>query len=114
MNYRNIIAASALAFAGLVAAGPASAEGFYSVAPDNLIDQCVAEIGKQADYTGGVRVEHEVLSERRRTVGYTLKIDTTIFSDAEGGIVREYATRCVVTGGEQPIRFRIKESNAGA
>ena len=114
MNRHNIIAASALAFAGFLASVPASAGGFYSVAPDYMIDQCVAEIGKQANYDGGTRVEHEVLSEERRSVGYTLKIDTTIYSDNEGEIVREYATKCVVAGGEQPIRFRIKESNTGA
>ncbi|MDX1509077.1 MAG: hypothetical protein R3358_12400 [Woeseiaceae bacterium] len=114
MNYRNIIAAATLAFAGLLGSAPATAAGFDSVAPDTLIDQCVAEIGRQADYTGGVRVEHEVLSAPRRTVGYTLTIDTTVFSDTDGQVVREYATKCVVTGGETPLRFRIKENRAGA
>lgn len=113
-NSTNIIAASALAFAGLLASAPASAGGLYPVAPDYMIDQCVAEIGKQANYEGGVRVEHQVLSEERRSIGYTLRIDTTIYSDNEGEVVREYATKCVVAGGEQPIRFRIKESNTGA
>ena len=114
MNHRNIITASALAFAGLLGSAQASAQGFYSVAPNYMIDQCVAEIGQQADYTDGVRVEHEVLSERRRSTGYTLTIDTTIYADTEGDIVREYATKCVVAGGDEPILFRIKESKTGA
>ena len=109
-NRNNWIAARALAIAGLMATPGAQAQGFYSVAPDYQIRQCVAEIGKHADYTGGVRVEHDVLSERRRSVGYKLTIGTTIYSDDNGEIIREYATTCVAAAGEQPLVFRIRES----
>ena len=114
MNYRNTIIASALAFTGLLTATTASAQGFYSVAPDYQIQQCVAEIGKHADYSGGARVEHDVLSERRRSVGYKLTIGTTIYSDNGSDVIREYATTCVAAPSEKPVVFRIRENKSGA
>ena len=107
MKNRKLIAA--LAFAGLTISAGAQAAGFYAIASDRQIQQCVTEIGNQADYSGAARVEHNVLSEERRTVGYILTIDTTIYSETEGDVIREYATKCVVAAGEEPLRFTIRQ-----
>ena len=52
---RSLAALAALA----VTAAPAGAAGFYSVAPDRDIRQCVQAIGERADYSGAARVEHD-------------------------------------------------------
>ena len=111
MINRNKIAASTLAAIGLIAivmGSSAIAAGFDEVAPQHDVNLCVSEIGNQADYTGAVRVRHEVESTKRRTVGYSLAIKTTVFAENDGEAVREYKAMCVVAGGETPLRFKIR------
>jgi len=106
---RNKIAASTLAALGLIAiGGTALAAGFHEVAPERDINLCVSEIGSHADYTGAIRVRHEVESRKRRTVGYSLTIQTSVFADNDSEAVREYRAICVVAGGEAPLKFKIK------
>ena len=109
MNHRNKITASLLAVVGLIAInGPALAAGFDEVAPQHDINLCVNEIGSHADYTGAVRVRHEVESRKRRTIGYSLTINTSVFAEKDGEAVREYRAICVVSGGETPLKFKIR------
>ena len=109
MIHHNKITASILAAIGLIAIGsPALAAGFYEVAPKRDINLCVSEIENHADYTGAVRVRHEVESSKRRTVGYSLTIDTSVYVEKDGKAVREYKAICVVAGGETPLEFTIE------
>ncbi len=109
MIHRNKIAASTLAIIGLIAiSGSALAAGLDEVAPQSDINLCVNEIGSHADYTGAVRVRHEVESKKRRTVGYSLTIETTVFAETDGEAVRKYKAICVVAGGETPLKFKIR------
>ena len=99
----------ALAIAGLSAPAAASTTfDFQEVAPADKVDVCVAEVGNRADYTGAVRVIHDVESEQRPSFGHRLVIDTTILSEGDT-VIREYATVCVVANGDEPVSFRIRE-----
>jgi hypothetical protein len=42
-------------------------------------------------------------------VGYTLKISTSLYGEAEGEAIRAYAATCVVNGDNQPLQFDISE-----
>ncbi len=109
MNHRNKITASFLAAIGVIAiSGSALAASFYEVAPQRDIDLCVSEIRNHADYTGAVQVRHEVESSKRKTIGFSLTIDTSVYVEKDGKAVREYKAICVVTGGKTPLKFTIK------
>ena len=111
MINRNKIVASSLAALGLIAISAPTLAGFYEVAPNKDVDLCVSEIRAHADYTGAGRVRHEVESSKRRAMGYSLKIDTTVYSEVDDEAIREYKSVCVVTGGEKPLKFSIKETS---
>jgi hypothetical protein len=110
MINRSKIAATFLATTGLIAFSAPAWAGVYESAPNRDIDLCVSEIRQNADYTGASRVRHDVESEKRRSMGYSLKIDTTVYSDIDGQAIREYKAVCVVTGGKKPLRFTIEKA----
>ena len=114
MINRNKMAASSLAVIGLIAVSSPTLAGFYELAPNEDINVCVAEIRENVDYTGAGRVRHEVDSKKRRSVGYSLKIDTTVFSEINGEVISEYKAVCVVIGGKTPFRFTIEKSGDDA
>ncbi|HEX5788817.1 MAG TPA: hypothetical protein VFY03_11590 [Woeseiaceae bacterium] len=107
---RTILPAAVLitAFGGAVLAPPAEATGFYAEAAPRDIDMCVAEVRARADVRDAARVRHFVASTKR-TVGYSIEIETTVYAPGSGGVLREYETVCVATGGEQPARFTMRE-----
>ncbi len=109
MINRSKIVVRSLAALGLIALSSTTLAGFYEFAPQRDIDLCVAEIQAYADYTGAGRVRHDVESSKRKTVGFSLKIDTTVYADIDGAAIREYKTVCVVTGGKKPLKFTIRE-----
>ncbi len=63
------------------------------------------------DYSGATRVRHDVIAIERRTVGYTLKISTSVYGEAEGEAIRAYAATCVVNGDNSPLSFDIDQSS---
>ncbi len=93
--------------ASLYAASPAAAIGFVADPPQRDIDMCVAAVRDRADYRGAGEVRHEVVSTKRRTVGYKIGIETTVRESAGGSVLREYRSVCVATGGPLPSRFDI-------
>ena len=111
MINRNKIIASSLAALGLFAISAPTLASYYEIAPNRDVDLCVAEIQAHADYTDAGRVRHEVESSKRRTVGYLLKINTTVYSEGDDKAIREYTAVCVVTGGKKPLKFSIKETH---
>lgn len=98
-------------FAIVLFAGTAKAGGFYSVAPDSDIEMCVTRIAEDADYVDAGYVRHEVVSSKRRTVGYELAIQTLVYDSIGGDVIREYQSECVATGGKSPGRFEIAEAD---
>jgi len=111
MINRNKIAASILAAMSLIVISAPTFAGFYEFAPKKDVDLCVAEIQAHADYDGADRVRHEVESSKRRAVGYSLKIDTTVYAEGSDTAIREYKAVCVVTGGTKPLKFSIRETS---
>ena len=114
MIYRNKLAVFTMAAFGLFAVNAASAAGFYNLASNHDVELCVAEVKDNADYSGAGRVRHEIESTKRRSVGYSLKIATTVYGEADGQAIREYAAVCVVSGGKKPIEFTIREKDDAA
>ena len=96
----------AVVLSALTASSPAMAAGFYTAAPPRDIDRCVALVRERADFAEASRVRHDVTS-KRRTVGFVIEIDTTVYAPESGDVLREYESVCVATGGKSPSRFRI-------
>jgi hypothetical protein len=76
---------------------------------EHEVNSCVAEVRERLDYSDATRVRHDVTAIERRTVGYTLEISTSLFGQAEGEVIRAYATTCVVNGDNAPLQFDIAE-----
>ena len=74
------------------------------------IDSCVAAVAARADYSDAAHVRHAVVDIKERTVGYRLTIETSIYSDANDSVIREYATSCVVNGKHAPMQFTMTET----
>lgn len=115
MKIQKNVVMSALATLGFFVSTSATADfRFPELAPQQTVDVCVAEISGHANYVGATRVRHEVESTKRRTIGHVLRIDTRVYGETEDEVIREYATKCVVGTGEEPVSFKIRETIAGS
>lgn len=104
-------AVASIVLAGLYAfASPAGAATVTESGVENEVNSCVAEVRERLDYSDATRVRHDVTAIERRTVGYTLKISTSLYGEAEDEVIRAYAATCVVNGDNQPLQFDISES----
>ncbi len=112
MRTINTKTAISLALLGMFfTVGAAQAEyGYPEVAPQETIDACVAEIAKKANYEEANYVRHEVRSKARATIGHTLNINTLVYNEADGQVIREYRTLCAVSNRPEPVAFKIRES----
>ena len=112
MKVSKAAVSTALAIAGLVVSSGAFAlPGFTEQAPASSIEQCVAQIGEQANYDNAGRVRHLVESKERRVSGHTIKIDTIVFGIDGSEVIREYTTICAVSDDAVTRRFKIKEKS---
>ena len=110
MLNRSKIAVS-LTIAGLYAlAAPAHAETVEESGVADEVNACVAAVREHVDYRDATRIRHDVTAIERRTVGYTLKISTAVFGDAENEAIRAYAATCVVNGNNPPLSFEMAQS----
>jgi len=78
---------------------------------EHEVESCVAEVRERLDYADATRVRHDVTAIERRTVGYTMKISTSVYGEAEGKAIRAYAATCVVNGDNAPLQFSLSEEN---
>lgn len=102
--------AASIAVLGLVISAGAQADSLFpQMAPQSTVDFCVTQIADHADYSGAIRVRHEVESKERRSIGHELRIDTRVYGDTEEQLIREYATTCAVGNSQRPLTFRIRE-----
>lgn len=92
-------------------AAPAGAATVAESGVANEVNSCVAEVRERLDYSDAIGVRHDIVAIERRTVGYTLKISTTLFGQDEGETIRAYATTCVVNGNNKPLKFSISKSS---
>lgn len=101
-----------IALAGLyIFASPAFAATAAETGVEHEVNSCVAEVRENVDYSDATRVRHDVLAIERRTVGYTLKISTSLFGETENDVIRAYATTCVVNGNNEPLSFEITDNS---
>lgn len=105
-------AAISLTLIGLfVMAGMVNASSVVDTGLEDEVNACIAEVREHLNYSDATRVSHYVIAIERRTVGYTMSIDTSVFGKAEGEAIRNYATTCVVNGNHKPLQFEISEIN---
>jgi len=90
---------------------PAGAATVAESGVEDEVNSCVAEVRERMDYNEVTRVLHDVVAIERRTVGYTLKISTSLYGEAEGKVIRAYATTCIVNGNNKPLKFTFSETS---
>lgn len=91
-------------------AGPAHAATAAESGLENEVNQCISEVRQHLNYDDAIGVRHVVTAIERRTVGYTMKIDTAIVGEGQDETIRAYATTCVVNGDNKPLKFAISET----
>jgi hypothetical protein len=98
--------------AGLyVIASPAGAATVAESGVESEVNSCVAEVRDRVDYSDAAKVRHDVTAIERRTVGYTLKISTSLYGETEGEVIRAYAATCIVNGDNKPLSFDIADNS---
>lgn len=112
MRQSKLVTFTAIGMLGL--AVQASAATVDEIKYDREVKSCVAEIRNHVSYDGASRVRHDVLLIKPKLVGYVMRIDTSIYTDAAGAPSREYATYCVVNGNHKPLKFEISETGDGS
>lgn len=113
MHMKTLKKLTTIAATGLLAATAAQADFVYpDVPPADKIDICIAAIAEQANYDDATYVRHEVASQPRAMLGYTLRINTLVYDEADGQLIREYRTTCAVSKRAEPVGFTIKEKSA--
>ena len=106
---KNAVSVS-LAVVGLVVSGSAFAlPGFVKQVPMSSVEQCVVQIGEQANYENAGHVRHEVDSKERQVGGHTMTIKTLVFGADGSEVIREYATLCAVSNTSKTKKFKIRE-----
>ena len=103
----------ALSLTAAPALAATAASKYEQAEIDQEIASCVAEVANHADYTDAGQVQHEVVITKRRTIGHKLNIRTSVYSDGDSEMIREYMTRCVAYRDNKPVRFRISELGEG-
>jgi len=92
-------------------AAPTHAATAEETGLENEVNQCISEVRQHLNYDDAIGVRHVVTAIERRTVGYTMKIDTAIVGDGQDETIRAYATTCVVNGDNKPLKFEINEAS---
>ena len=92
-------------------AGSASAATAAESGLEDEVNQCLSEVRQHLNYDDAIGVRHEVTAIERRTVGYTMKIDTAVVGEGQNETIRAYATTCVVNGNNKPLKFVISETS---
>jgi hypothetical protein len=110
MQKQNTVVASSLAVVGLfLFTGSIAASPFDEGPSDSSVKACVAQIAEQANYDDAAGVRHEVVTKERRISGHLMMIDTKVYDQINGEVVREYATTCVVGHNGNQLSFKIKQ-----
>ena len=107
MTQSKVLTFAAIGMLGVAA--QASAATVDEIKYDSEVKSCVAEIRNRVSYVDANYVRHDVTLVKPKLVGYVMKIDTAIYTEAAGEPEREYATYCVVNGNHKPLKFEISE-----
>lgn len=115
MRNKKLVVRIVLSSAALIVlAGQASAARETWSGIDAEISTCVAAVAEHANYSDATRVRHAIVGVKERTVGYKLKIETSLYSDDSKQAIREYATSCVVNGSNVPMLISVSETDDDA
>jgi hypothetical protein len=115
MKKQHTLVNTTLATLGLFLSASSMADSpFDDNASASSIEACVAQVSTQANYEDAVGVRHEVETQQRRTGGHRLHIDTKVFGDSDGQVIREYAATCIIGRDGTPVSLRIKQVNTEA
>lgn len=107
MKYHNMIPGLVLVpFLALTQAAGAATLDQTDVASE--VNSCVAAVRENVDYVDATRIRHDITAIERRTVGYTLKISTSLYGETEERPIRAYAATCIVNGDNPPLRFTME------
>jgi len=110
MKISQYAVSTSLAIAGLVFSANAFAmPEFVEQVPMSSVEQCVVQIGEQANYENAGHVRHEVDFEERRVGGHTMTIKTIVFGADGDEVIREYASVCAVSAKSETKKFKIRE-----
>ena len=81
---------------------------------DHEIGMCVAEVGRQANYSNARRVVHRIVGiEQKNLAEQRIRIETLVYTAGDDARAREYASNCVTRGALKVVSFDIKESVSG-
>lgn len=115
MINRSTLLTLAVSFAAVpVFAAPVTSNKYEQAELDQEIRSCIDELANHANYVDASRVRHEIVVTKRRTVGHKLEIRTSVYTDSATSAIRAYATKCVVYRDNKPVRFKVRERDAGA
>ena len=114
MNNASMKASISLALVGLFVSSVALAGDLPDETAADSIDTCVAEIRGNADYSDAGRVRHDVTHIGHRSLAQKLRISTAVYDEAGENVIRAYSTKCIVYGDNDPVFFKIEETDAGA
>ena len=92
-----------------VLAAPTNAATVEESGVADEVNACIAEVRERMNTENATRVRHDVTAIERRTVGYTLRINTSIYAENEEQAIRAYAATCVVNGDNPPLSFEMGE-----
>ena len=92
-------------------ASPAGAATVAESGVEHEVNSCIAAVREHLDYSDTTRVRHDVTAIERRTVGYTLKISTSLYGETGDDQIRAYAATCVVNGNNEPLSFEMTSSS---
>jgi len=74
---------------------------------------CIAEIGRQADYSNANRARHAVVSTSQTAQGQSiLQIETSLISGRRDKVIKRYSTSCVVGEAATVAKLDITEIDA--
>ena len=110
MRHGKKAASASIILAAVFAAPQANALiGFNDTAPKASVAQCVTELRSRVDYRNAGRVMHEVETKARRSSGYKVMIETTVFDENGEKPIREYASVCTVTRDAETKEIKVRE-----
>ena len=113
MNTASMKASISLALVGLFVSSVALAGVTPKELPSESIDSCVAEIRANADYSDAGRVRHELKHIGFRSLAHKFRISTAVYDEAGDNVIREYSTKCIVYGDDEPVFFNIEATDDG-
>ena len=110
MNRMKLAVTVYLAIFGVLTVSAADAASLNpELAPQVKIEECVAELEANTDYTGASKIKHVIESKLSRHGTHKQSIATQVLDMSDDTVIREYASVCFVRKGDRPVLIRISE-----